>query len=990
MRTSLLKGIGLLVMLAVVMLLPSVVRAQSATTGAIAGEVRDLTGLPLPGVTVEAASPALIEKVRTVVTGAAGRYQITELRPGTYAVTFTLPGFNTVRREGLELNTGFTATVNGDMRPGGIEETITVTGASPVVDVTNVRSQNVLTRDLLDTLPTSKSVQALAAVTLGAITTGALGGGEAGGSKGEPVFGFAQIHGSLNGTRTLDGMKLSSAYNVSLASRNQFNQMMVQEIVMETSAASAETESSGLNANMVPKDGGNQFHGSFNAEGTNNHFQSDNLNDELRLRGLTRTNSVRKIYDVGAGFGGPIKQDKLWFYTAARSWGSIEQLAGVFFNANQSALSPRNLSASNPPVYRADLSRPAFYDRYTKDASLRLTYQATEKQKFAFNGNVQDYCWCYSYFITNPEAAWHFHVYPNNNWMATWTYPATNRLLFQAGASLRQDRQFNGVPEEAGDAIPILDLSTLVAYGSRFVSTGIVGDTEYGDMGNQYAYQTRASISYITGSHAFRVGMQTMTGNSEIRSVAPLYDYQYILQNTVPVELKLGAYPHTQKGRLKLMLGLYAQDQWTVGRLTLNLGVRFDGLNAYNPAQTRPGGRFLGPISFDAVYNVPNWKDINPRLGAAYDLFGNGKTALKVSFGRYANYETTGLTKLTNPANALVAHTNRRWTDLNNDYIPDCDLANPAQNGECGPYLNRNFGTSIVTTKYSKDVTEGWHVRPWNKQTSAVVQHELAPGFGVTAGYYRTWYGNKQVTDNLLVTKADYTEYCVTAPVDSRLPGGGGYRVCGAYDVNASGAGKFDNLVVRAPKGTLTEVFNGIDLGMNWRFGRGGLLSGGVAFGRTGFDNCGVPDVPAQFCHFYMPWEGQTQIKLQGAHPLPFGFQASATYLGAPGLPQAATRAYTSAAIAPSLGRPLTNTSVQVVRILEPNTQFEDRYNQIDLRFSRPIRFGAVRVNPRFDIYNATNSAAVIGSIGGYGAAWLRPTDILTARLIKFGAQIDW
>ncbi len=228
---------------------------------------------------------------------------------------------------------------------------------------------------------------------------------------------------------------------------------------------------------------------------------------------------------------------------------------------------------------------------------------------------MQDYCWCYSYFITNPEAAWDFHVYPNNNWMATWTYPATNRLLFQAGVSLRQDRQFNGVPPETGDAIPVFDQTSGVAYGSRFVSTTIVGDTEYGDMGNQYAYQTRASMSYITGSHNFKVGMQTMHGNSEIRNVAPLYDFQYIIRQGAPVELKLGAYPHRQQGTLQLMLGLYAQDQWTLGRLTLNLGVRYDGLNAYNPAQTRPGGRFLGPISFPAVYDVPNWKDISPRLG---------------------------------------------------------------------------------------------------------------------------------------------------------------------------------------------------------------------------------------------------------------------------------------------------------------------------------------------------------------------------------------
>ena len=992
--------VGMVVLLAFVSVVgaPSAVRAQSGTTGSIAGEVKDATGAVLPGVNVEAASPALIEKVRTVVTDSNGRYQIVNLRPGVYSVTFQLPGFSTVRREGLELNTGFTATVNADMRVGGVEETITVSGASPVVDITNTRQQSVLTREVLDTLPTSKSVQALAAVTLGALTTGALGGGEAGGSKGEPVFGFAQIHGSQNGIRTLDGMKLSSAYNVSLAARNQFNQMMVQEIVMETSAAGAESESSGLNANMVPKDGGNQFHGSFNVEGTNNSLQSDNLNDELIARGLTRASAVRKIYDVGFGVGGPIKQDKVWFYGAARGWGSVEELAGVYFNANQAVLSPGKFSAANPPIYVADQTRPAIYDRYTKDAALRLTWQATSKQKIALNGNVQNYCWCYSYFITNPEAAWDFQVYPNNNWMATWSYPATNRLLFQAGASLRQDRQKNGVPAETGDAMPFLDQITNVAYGSRFVSTTVVGDTEYGDMGNQYAYQTRFNMSYVTGSHAFKVGMQSMTGQSELRAISPLYDVQYILRGALPVALKQGAYPHSQNGRLSLMLGLYAQDQWTLGNVTLNLGVRYDGLNAYNPAQTRPGGRFLGPVSFNEVKNVPSWKDISPRIGGAWDVFGNGRTAIKASFGRYVNYETTGLTKLTNPANALVAHTTRQWNDSlfgvgdprTGNYVPDCDLNNRQINGECGAFDNANFGTAVITTKYATDVTEGFAVRPNNNQISAVIQHELKPGFGLQVGYYRTWYANKTVTDNLLVTRADYTSFCVAAPTDVRLPDGGGYQVCGIHDVNQSGFGRFDNLVVHATDGDQTEVFNGIDIGMNARFGQGGLLTGGVSFGNTHYNNCGVPDAPVQFCEYSMPWEGQTQIKFQGSYPLPYGFQAAATYLGAPGLPQAATRSYTSAEVAPTLGRPLTGAASKVITILEPNTQFEDRYNQIDLRFSRPVRIQQMRITPRFDIYNLTNSAAVVGSIGGYGAAWLRPTEILTARLIKFGAQIDW
>lgn len=1001
MRMRVVRRRFFLPILVAVLALPASAWPQTTTTGTIAGEVKDATGGLLPGVTVEASSPALIEKVRTAVTDGQGQYKIVDLRPGLYTVTFTLPGFAVVRREGLELNTGFTAQVDAELRVGGVQETITVTGASPVVDTQNVRQQNVLTRDVLDTLPTAKSVQSLAALTLGAITTSPLGGGEAGGSKGEPVFGFNQIHGSPNGIRTVDGMKVSSAYNVATASRNQYNQMAVQEIVMETSGASAETDGPGLNVNMVPKDGGNTFRGTFLAEGTNGDLQSSNLTDNLKARLLTSAASVRKIYDVGVGFGGPIQKDRLWFYTAHRAWGSVEQLAGVYFNKIQNTL-----------FYEADTSRPAIYDRYTKDASLRLTWQATPKQKFAFSGNVQDYCWCYSFFITNPEAAWDFHVYPNNNWMATWSYPVRTRLLFEAGASLRQDRQFNGIPKETGNARPVIDLSNNIPYGSRFASTGtLVGDTEYGDMGNQYAYQTRVAVSYITGSHAFKGGMQTMTGQNQIRLVAPLYNVQYIFRNRAPQQLRQGAFPHSQLNRLKLMLGLYAQDQWTIGNLTLNLGVRFDYLNAYNPAQTRPAGEFVPSFSFAAVRDVPNWKDINPRVGVAYDLFDNGKTALKFAWGRYATYETTGITKATNPAAAIAISTTRTWNDEDNDYVPDCDLTNPLENGECGRRDNQRFGTPIPTTRYADDVTRGWHVRPYTNQMSVAVQHELRPGIGMLVGYFRTSYGNIQITDNLSVSASDYDTFCVTAPTDTRLPGGGGYPICGLYDVKPTRFGLVDNMVTQMSNfGERTQVYSGVDASVNARFGRGGLLTGGISLGSTRFNFCDGPDfrgqavlnaavqVPAQWCDYSLPNEGQMQIKLQGAYPLPYGVQASAAFQNLPGLPRSATRSFTNAEIRPSLGRdlaacpapPTPCTASMIINIIEPNTQFEKRYTQIDLRLSRPIQFGRVRVTPRFDVYNMFNSDSVIGALSGFGSTWLRPTEILTARLVKFGAQVDF
>jgi hypothetical protein len=840
------------------LLAPTLVQAQSATTGNIAGEVKDTSGGLLPGVAVEASSPALIEKVRGGHDN--GQNRITDLRPGTYAITFTLAGFSAVRREGVELNAGRTVNIVIEMAVGALQETMTVSGATPLVDIQNSNSQNVLTRSVLDTLPTSRSLAAFAAVTVGALTTGqALGGGDVGGSKGDTVFGFSQIHGSLQGMRTIDGMRMSSAYNVAASTRNQVNQVMVQEIVLDTARPRSKPKH-GMNLNVVPKDGGNRFSATFMADGSKTSWQdSNNISDDLRNRGLTVGSPIQKIWDVGGGVGGPIAKDKLWFYAGARSWGSIQNIAGVFFNkpANQASLTPSVIAAGGFLPYSQDTTRPAFYDRYTRDAALRLTWQANPKNKFAFYGDMQNYCWCNAYFTTNQEASWDFHVYPNANWMGTWTSTLTNKLLLSAGYSYRQDRQFNGTPPipnyPNNTAIPVLDTSTGIAYGSRYISAGTVGDTELGDMGNQYAHQTRFSMSYVTGSHNIKIGENSMSGWNGIVNVSPIYPYQYIMSGTTPTNIKQGAYPYSQEQRLKLLLGVYATDQWTIKNFTLNLGVRFDSLNGYVPASTYPGsapftwpGGAVGavlrtPISFPEVDNVPNWKDISPRLGFAWDVRSNGKTAIKATYGRYVNFETTNLTKLNNPVAGLVANTSRSWNDTrfgagdprSGNYVPDCNLLNPADNGECGPFLNSAFGTSVINTHFASDVTTGWQHRPYNNQVTAVIQQEVKQGLGVTVGYYRTWYGNKTVTDNLSVTPADYTQYCVTVPTNNLLPNGGGNQMCGIYDLNTNKIGQVNNLVVRDT--ALTEVYQGVDATMNWRFGKGGLLQGGVSFGKTAY-----------------------------------------------------------------------------------------------------------------------------------------------------------
>ena len=1043
---------AMLLIVAFLMLVPAQAGAQ--LNAGLTGAVRDATGGVLPGVTVEASSEALIEGSRVAITDGQGRYNIIDLRPGTYRVIFTLPGFSTFIREGVELSAGFTATVNADMTVGGVEETVTVTGASPIVDVQNTRVQAELDYDVLEALPSGgRDITQYAALTLGA-TTSTSGRNDVGGNLAESNTGIS-IHGSRgdDGRINYNGMNTNVFYGGAGGQQRvwKFNTLGVQETVIDTGGANAESETGGANVDMIPRDGSNTFtvHSilSYTHENLVDTSVSQGISDRAALfAGFQGSDaevfkSIKQAWDYGVGVGGPIARDRVWFFAASRFWGGQNFAPNNFFNKSE-----------DPFVYEPDLDRPAFGDFWQRDVGFRVTWQAAERHKISSNLNWQRACGCWLGLSLgqqeSPEANTSFQYGTDNGGMylsqTSWTYTPNNNVLFEAaGSFLLQHVAFTNDELPGPNDRSILEVSSGYRWGAL---AGSIQGGSYDNPHNGNNFTQRASMSYVTGSHNAKIGIQTLQGNYDILGNALPNGVNYRFLNGVPFELTQFASPFENKVRIR-SVGVYAQDQWTIDRLTVNAGVRFDWVTAFAQAITLPAGPFVGERSFPELRNLPNYKDISPRIGVAYDLSGSGRTAIKASWGRYLIGVGGGDARDRSPAVTVIDQTNRLWNDANGNFVPDCDLASAAANGECGPWQTPGLGQSATTGAWAEAASQGWGVREFSYQTSVALQHELLPGFGINVAYHRNDFKNQQAVINNALTPGDYSPYCITAPTDSRLGSASGSQICGFYDENPNVFGLRDLERVRVEdiegrNGDPKEVFNGLDLSMNARFDNGAMVLGGVSWGLTSVDYCWLNDLPnveqLRMPNFgtarQMPrtegycdvspsvWNGQgSQIKFQAVYPLPWDMAVSGSYKHLPGIPLEADYNARNFEVAPSLGRDLSaciqaglsgfGCPAQAQVALLPigggdggtlaGELFDERINQIDLRVSKGLEFGGARIQAIAEIYNVFNSRPSQFNLSTYdqftgaffgvpGFLWNTPFQVLGGRTFKFGAQIDF
>ncbi len=993
--------------------LPLAAHAQATLDGV----VKDASGAVLPGVTVEASSPVLIEKARSTTTDATGRYTIPDLRPGTYRVNFTLSGFKTVVRDSVVLSGTSIVTINADLSVGGVQETITVSGATPVVDLKSTTRQAVMDQEIVTAIPSSRTPFTVGVLIPG-VRKGAFTGQDVGGSVVQEVASL-----EANGGRTSDqrmmvnGVALSSGIAGGWGGGAVPNATGTSEFAIDVSAVDAQAATGGVRINFIPRDGGNRFSGTVAASYANQDFASDNFTGtDVQKAGLAVPGTIKANGDFNPGFGGPIKRDKLWFFLSGRSLFADNYVASTFLNQNVNKLDRFDYLPS---------TQQAILHQEQKIYQARLTWQVAEKHKIGVTFDQEKFCACTTGIgpgpggIVSPEAG-NDRRFPLQRFVTLdWNTPVSNKLLIEASGIHRVER-WGGMEPQVGKLgnIDHLEPGMISVNDTLSPVTGTAltyrANTTYNNSWN-WNIHYRAAVSYITGSHTFKVGYNNAFLHHENTTYSyPAAPYSYSFTSMVPTGITYRIVPRTVKVDVNRDMGLFAQDKWTTGRWTLSGAIRLDSFKNSFPEQTIAGtffGRSLN-IHYDKIDNL-SWNDVTPRLGATYDVFGNGKTAFKVTLNKYLEgLGTTGfgpaqVSDAPNPVNRLLNTTNRTWTDGNGNFRPDCDLNNFAAHGECGELVSAAiFGTVTPGTSYDPDLLTGWGKRSFNWEFTTSVQQEIIPRMSVDVQYARRWYGNIRIMDDLSVTAADYTRVPIVAPRDSRLPDGGGYTLTG-LNISPTAAAQSYFVTLSNNYGKQIEHFNGLNTTVNARLNNGLLLQGGFGTGRQVTNDCEVVAKVPEMLHTF--FGDPTRLFFFAARPAEFceqnnGFRTSVQGLVAytipkidvqvsgtlQNLPGAVVQANANYGVIPGVAGFGPFIPFKTFNIVAPGELYVERLNQIDLRFAKLFRINSTRTSINFDFYNVTNSNSITGENFAYGPTWTAPTSILTPRLFKFGVQFDF
>ena len=764
-----------LVALGIMVLIPAAASAQSQ----FAGNVTDDTGGALPGVTVTAASDVLIEGQRIAITDGTGQYQMIDLRPGAYLLTYELPGFGTQVRDGVTLPSDITVTLDVVLAVGAVEETITVSGESPIVDIQQVERTEVLSREVLESIPTGNSLYSFGTLVPGIRTSlPDIGGARAM----EQVLMYGNGAGGMDTTVLVDGMQVNAAIGNG-AYQQYFNPQMSSETSFTTSGSNADTQRGGIRVNMVPRDGGNTFSGAGYFGGSHRSWQTSVWNPRLGELGVQSREQgdevdgaprVDRIYDMNSSLGGPIFRDKLWFFGSLRDWSTDLVVLNSFYR---------------------DGVTPGVDDNRLTSGLLRLTWQANSRNKMS------------AYLDRVRKVRHHEHVTGQDIETAArkrrpilyytagtkWTSTLTNRMLAEVGLSFNGEVYPFGYQPGVEQTKPPNDMFYTCTATPCFPEVGSArhlaqtagGHPWYGGPngvflgkndqrllgldydanlgGSQVNYPFKqniiASLSYVTGSHNVKVGFenswsratQVRDSNGHMRLnynnepnpwghtlpwMVPTssYNANNVSQGTatglIGTPNAVGLFNDPARSRVNVDddFGIYAMDSWTIDRLTLNYGLRADVATSSIPPWELGAGRWVGARSLtaDDVIQIPRFgPDFSPRISVAYDAFGNGKTALKFGWNRYVNAYGTSHPGRWQPA-SLQTDT-REWFD----YTLNADGTSPAGclDTPAGASCPNPYGTN------GDNIPQEWEIEPTSNPNFGTINTRSAPADDLSRGY---------------------------------------------------------------------------------------------------------------------------------------------------------------------------------------------------------------------------------------------------------------
>lgn len=922
----------------------------SATTGAINGKVTDNTGAVLPGVAVTITSTAMMGS-RTAVVNEEGLYRFPAIPPGEYTITYELAGFTTVKREGIRVTLGFTATVNVELGVASLQESVTVTGESPVVDTQSTNVTTNFDAKQLANLPSARDLWAILAESPGVqLSRIDVGGSAAGTQTGYTVYGTSgQNRPMVEGIVATEGTGAAGFY---------YDYGSFDEVSIGTAAHSAEMPWPGVQSQFISKSGGNAYHGSFYGDYENQNWQSFNVDADQIQRGAQGggglkpedVNRLSNYHDANADVGGYLRKDRLWWYSSFRD----QDVAARYANFPVKPHRTRLTNVTGKGTYNLTQNNKLIgYAQYGRK------HQPNRLDSFLL-GNTTG-------INTAAETTWE-QLYWGWIWKGEY-----NRVISDAAFLEIRTGQFGfDWPNKPNGTAPRFeDLGNNNIFG---------GNRDW--LRLRRRNQVLGSLSYFKdgwgGNHNFKFGGEIFRETTtETWFDGYPGDVVHVLRNGAPIEVYLFQTPSTSENGLWTYSG-FANDTWRLNsRLTLNLGLRFDRYRAFLPEQEHPAGRFNPtPHKFGAVDNVIDWNLFAPRAGAVYDLVGDGKTLLKFNYGQY--WYNPGADFLFNVnENAVVWWRRYAWTDPNGNGRWDT--------GEEGRLLASRGGAGGESLDPDLQDTYTREIALW-------LERELMANFGVRAGFI--WRGVRQQYQRV---NASQPFEAFTVPVTIPDPGPDGRIGTGDDGPGIPGFNLSAAYLGLSPKNISRNIPNSdgdyrtFEIAATKRFSRRWSLL--ATYTRTWSENQAsgyfgnsvransLPVTPNDLIntsdgrHTFVSWSA----KVHGTFEVPWGIMMTPILRHQAGQPFGRTF--------------VASMNYGSVRILaEPiGSHRQDNITILDARFEKVFRLPrGLGVSGFVDVFNLLNANAEQNISWSSGTSFLRPLNIVPPRIVRIGAKVNW